>query len=351
MTIEAKIESSFPSSKFDPLSNFMRGIAVDKQTGKLWIVDGFINKIYNTELDGTLIETPIITTNIDPESASPNGISSNIDGTLFYCDTQSDKVYQITKSGVLIQSFSRDLFCPDALMTSVESLINKNLKITSNVSETTYETKLTGELLNSFTNLNYDPLKISSDINGIAEDPIDQTFWLIFRDNSALYHVKRDFALIDILLLTDLDSDILGPTGIAIAEDLTFWICDTITNEIYNISIKRTITPKLSVIGNIYKPDSSPDPDGKVIIYPDIDFNNLAKYDNVQIPKKRIFPVLDPFGKYIQPLIPSTDIDDIPYIFVHVNGDGTKSFSKKIVARSETGQTEIEFDKLQDYIE
>jgi sugar lactone lactonase YvrE len=85
---------------------------VDPADGTLWAVADPLNvgHVYHLERDGTLIST-FPTASFDPASISPQDVAVDpFDGTLWITDNESRKVYNVTKTGSLVSSFSALLY-------------------------------------------------------------------------------------------------------------------------------------------------------------------------------------------------------------------------------------------------
>ena len=101
------------------------GIAVDFLNDTLWAVDDPPPseeplppddgpKVYNFTKDGTLINS-FTTSTFDPNSVSPQGIATDpFDGTLWITDNTSDLLYHVTANGQLLASFSTRTLEPQA---------------------------------------------------------------------------------------------------------------------------------------------------------------------------------------------------------------------------------------------
>ena len=110
--------SEFATSVFDASAILPLGISFAPD-GTLWVCDDNTNKIYNIQTDGTLINS-FATSVFDASATSPQGIGFAPDGTLWISDTTTDKIYNIQTDGALISEFATSVF--DASATSPQGI-------------------------------------------------------------------------------------------------------------------------------------------------------------------------------------------------------------------------------------
>jgi sugar lactone lactonase YvrE len=104
-------ESSFPTSVFGASANGPRGIAIALNS-TIWTCDTNTNKIYNVEMNGALISEFDVT----GFASGPSDISYSLDNTLWFCD--SSNIYNVKTDGELISSFPTSVFDASATTTS-----------------------------------------------------------------------------------------------------------------------------------------------------------------------------------------------------------------------------------------
>ena len=88
------------------------GLGVDPADGTLWAVADPLNvgMVYHLERDGTLLSS-FPTASFDAAAISPQSICVDpFDGTLWITDNESRKIYNVTKTGSLVSSFSALLY-------------------------------------------------------------------------------------------------------------------------------------------------------------------------------------------------------------------------------------------------
>lgn len=97
-----------PVSMVDP-----REIAWDPD-GSLWLLRAASNQVKNVKNDGTVVHSSFSTTDFDGSATNTFGMCVDQgDSTLWFYDENTDKVYNVTRAGVLISSFNRSVFTSD----------------------------------------------------------------------------------------------------------------------------------------------------------------------------------------------------------------------------------------------
>ena len=179
--------SSFDTSVFDASSTITTGISY-APNGTLWVCDSTTNKIYNIETDGTLISS-FANSVFDASSINVQGVSFAADGTLWVCDATTNKVYNIETDGTLISSFATSVFDGSATV----------------------------------------PTGISFAANG--------TLWVCDNSTDKVYNIETDGTLISSFANSVFDASSINVQGVSFAADGTLWVCDVATDKIYNIKV------------------------------------------------------------------------------------------------------------------
>ncbi len=106
------VVSRFATAKYDPASISPQGIAIDPFDGTLWIVDNSTDTIYNVERTGELIQS--LPLGADTSFDNLQGITvSTSDGSLWVSDRGSDRIYNLSRTtGAEIFSFSTSSYDP-----------------------------------------------------------------------------------------------------------------------------------------------------------------------------------------------------------------------------------------------
>ena len=147
------------------------------------------------ETDGTWI-SEFATSVFDVGATTLTGISQAPDGTLWVCDTNTNKIYNIETNGTLISSFPTSVF--DASATNSRD--------------------------------------IATALNG--------TLWVCDDNTNKIYNIETNGTLISSFATSVFDAGATAPTGISQAPDGTLWVCDDTPNKIYNVLIPIPIDNK-----------------------------------------------------------------------------------------------------------
>jgi sugar lactone lactonase YvrE len=230
--------NEFATSVFDASATSTFGIGFDLN-GTLWICDANTDKIYNVATDGTWIsEFP--TSAFDASAVSPQGISFAPNGTLWICDSNQDKVYNVKTDGTWISEFATSDFSsfgPGGVGIAPDG----TLWICDSISDDIYNVTTDGALIGSFPTSAFDASAIVT--NGITVAH-DGTLWLCDSATDEIYNVTTDGTLITSFATSIYGAGSTSPQGIGFAQDGTLWICDSNTNKVYNASIPIPIDNK-----------------------------------------------------------------------------------------------------------
>jgi streptogramin lyase len=210
----------------------------DLTLGTLWICDSTTDKIYHVQNTGTLISSFTVGV-YDAGATFPNDISSANDGTLWICDATTDKIYNVQQAGTLISSFTVGAYDAGATIpTGISSANDGTLWICDEATDKIYNVQQAGTLISSFTVGAYDagatiPAGISSANDG--------TLWICDYTTDTIYNVQQAGTLISSFTVGAYDAGATIPTGISSANDGTLWICDATIVKIYHVQNTGTL--------------------------------------------------------------------------------------------------------------
>ena len=232
--------SEFATSVFDINATFTDSIDFAPDD-TLWVCDANTDKIYNIKLDGTLINS-FATSIYDASSTNPTGINFAPDNTLWVCDSNTNKIYNIKLDGTLINSFLTSVF--DASAISIQGISyasNNTLWVCDTNTGKIYNIKINGTLISSFNITNFDPsAAVVTDINFASNN----TLWISDTSTNKIYNVQTNGTLISSFPTSIFDGSAVNPHGISYASNNTLWNCDADTDKIYNILIPSPIDNK-----------------------------------------------------------------------------------------------------------
>jgi sugar lactone lactonase YvrE len=253
--------SSFATSVFDASATSPEGIGYAPD-GTLWVCDSTTDKIYNIQTNGTLISS-FATSVFDASAITPQGISYANDGTLWVCDAATGKIYNIQTNGTLISSFATSVFSlyiralswsSDNTLWAINSVdnivynISTNGGIISSFNESVFDVAATGSWDMDTSIYKYQSSgHITTDFD-IGSTPIvtgewqigDEravgvSYWVCDTNTDKIYNIQDDGTLISSFATSVFDASAIATTGIAYAANGTFWVCDRATLKIYNI--------------------------------------------------------------------------------------------------------------------
>ena len=207
--------------------------------GTLWVCDANSEKIYNIINNGTSISS-FATSTYDAASLYVSGISKATDGTLWISDLVTNKIYNVQTNGTLISSFLSTTYDASATNpTGVGCASDGTLWIGDSIAEKIYNVQTNGTLISSFATSVYDAS--SSNPWGISYASND-TLWISDIGTDKIYNVETDGTLIDSFPTSTYDASAITPGGISyFASDNTLWICDAATKKIYNVEPDGTL--------------------------------------------------------------------------------------------------------------
>lgn len=236
--------SEFETSVFDDGAIDPKGISFALD-GTLWICDNQTNKIYNIKTNGTKInEFP--TSAYDVLATNPNGISYAPDGTLWICDISTFRIYNVKTDGTLIDSFLTSVFDASATFPSgISYALDGTLWICDATTDKIYNVETDGTLISEFATSAFDVLALSPQSISYASD---NTLWISDSITKKIYNVETDGTWISEFETLEYDASSTSPTGITHSSDNTVWICDRASDKIYNVSLFTPLNDKTFVM-------------------------------------------------------------------------------------------------------
>lgn len=230
VTLSSYLISSFATSVYDGSATGPSGISIAPD-GTLWVCDSTTDKIYNITTTGTPISS-FATSAFDAGATQPNGIVIASDGTLWICDAVTNKIYNVQTDGTLISSFATSVYDASATGPSGMSYApNNTLWVCDGVTDKIYNIQTDGTLISSFATSVYDASATQPEDVSIAPDG---TLWICDSATDKIYNVQADGTLINSFNTSTFDASATAPNGISFAPDGTLWICDIATDKIYN---------------------------------------------------------------------------------------------------------------------
>ncbi len=221
----------------------LSGSVILENETTLWVCDSNNDKIYNIQTNGTLISS-FATSVFDVSATGIGGISFQPitlppEGTLWVCDRTTEKVYNIQTDGTHVSEFFKDAFDTLATsMTGVTYTLDDTLWICDSITRKFYNVQKDGTLISSF-------FKDAFDVNAFGPQGITEhsngTLWICDSVTDKIYNVQTDGTLISSFSTSVYDVLALAPTGISFSSDGTLWVCDDVTNKIYNIQTNGTL--------------------------------------------------------------------------------------------------------------
>ena len=232
--------SEFATSVFDASATSPRAISY-ASNGTLWICDSDEDKIYNVQKDGTLISS-FATSVYDAGATLPDGISYASNNTLWICDSATDKIYNIETDGTLISSFFTTAFDSSATApTGINYASNGTLWICDIATNYIYNIETDGTLIRSFATSVYDVSATGTQAISYAPN---NTLWVCDNNTDKIYNIEIDGTLINSFATSIFDASATEPKGISYAPNGTLWVCDDNTDKIYNVAIPIPIDNK-----------------------------------------------------------------------------------------------------------
>lgn len=200
----------------------------------LWVVDATTDKIYNIQIDGTLISS-FATSVFDVNAISTRGIVfQGSDGSLWVTDSNTDKVYNIETDGTLKSSFATSVFDASAIsLSGITISSDGTLWVVDSSTDKVYNIETDGTLNSSFETSVFDAS--ATNPRGISFDTTDNTLWVGDLSTNLIYHIEIDGTLIDSFPLSNYDSNAVSTDGLNVSNDGTIWVADPTTDKIYNI--------------------------------------------------------------------------------------------------------------------
>ena len=228
--------SSFPIEDFDVSAIFITDIT-EADDGTLWICDSNQDKIYNVSPDGVLISS-FATSVFDASATQPTGITWAPDNTLWVSDIDTDKIYNISLTGTLISSFPTLLFFVQSLSYAPDG----TLWIVDNNTDIVYNITLEGNRISSFPTSVFDAGAL--DCRGISFNPIDNTLLICENTDNLIYGIKTDGTLLFTMSTAEIDPLFTTPQGLTAAADGSFWINSFTQKRIYNARSNYVVSNK-----------------------------------------------------------------------------------------------------------
>ena len=230
---EKTLQSHWTANTAESNVDYLLNIGNVTLLGTLLVCEGgSVNKIYNIEPDGNLINS-FATSIYDPSATAPHGISYAVDGTIWVCDDLTNKIYNIEIDGTLISSFTAS-----SAVKGVSYAANDTLWVCDRGSDTIYNLETDGTLISSFTTSVYDVL--STNPTGISY-AANGTLWVCDGNSDKIYNIETDGTLISSFTTSVYDVLSTNPDGISYAANATLWICDSNSDKIYNIETDGTL--------------------------------------------------------------------------------------------------------------
>lgn len=232
--------SEFATSEYDASATGSRGISF-ASNGTLWVCDTATNKIYNMEIDGTLIDS-FANSVFDASATNVTGISFAPDGTLWVCDGATDKIYNIEIDGTWISEFATSVFDAGATdITGISFAVNGTIWLCDSVDNKIYNTQADGTLIDSFPTSDFDPSATSTTGISFASNG---TLLICDSATNKIYNIQTNGALIDFFPTSIYDASSTTIQDVTLAPDGTLWVCDPATNKIYNVLVPIPIDNK-----------------------------------------------------------------------------------------------------------
>lgn len=164
------------------------GISFDQGKQGFWIVDGFLQKIYHTNLSG-IIDSTLPFTGTDLEAV----YFYEADTTLWVGDERLSQVYGFNRHAELIKQFSHDI---SVVSNSGIEGITRDLQghfwiVNEKNPVMIVETDVNGEILNRYS------ITFAKDLSDIFYDSADNTFILLSDESKAIFLWNPESGLTD----------------------------------------------------------------------------------------------------------------------------------------------------------
>lgn len=109
-----RLLAQFPTTLFDPDALSPQAIALDRDSGTLWVTDNHADRVYNIDREGRLLRSFPVSA-FDADATNLQGIAvSTSDDTLWVTDRTTARIYHLETDGRLLASFPSTRYDPDA---------------------------------------------------------------------------------------------------------------------------------------------------------------------------------------------------------------------------------------------
>lgn len=226
-------QSEFLTSVFDGSATSTSGITYSDLDDSLWLCDSDAQKIYNTELDGTLKSSFPISDFSGPFDI--RGIAVDSDDNLWVIDPSPGKILKIDNTGTLLDSFLTDIIKDSIVPLSIAyDSTNNSLWLTDGTGKRIYNIDFNGVIKNQLDHSGF-----TSDASVVIVGMSARNNQLQLISSTAtlkIFTTNKNGIGITSFDTSVYDGAATNPEGIAMAPDGTHFITDVQTNKIYNVA-------------------------------------------------------------------------------------------------------------------